>query len=335
MSFDEFDNYECEGQLTLWDIDIPESLFAVSKIFARARKQMNLPEFKAFTFALSNLRFTEKNPNKIRLDKKTLAKIVGVNSDADHLSQDLKRSIGELPKHSYIEICDEDMDFYESGVVITSLRMYKNNACITFNPDYMPLFSGLERDYITMWSGDIYGMSSERSIAFYEELRLNSDTRTVNSKGFGIKALKELLGIPKDGPGSYMRTEANGGFDRTNFEKRILQPLVEDLKKCKMINLIMQEDGKYYEKVKRGNRVLGYRFYWEISSHPAVATAEEVFRINDEISKNPQVLKVAKDIVEGSKKPSNNSFNNYEQRNYDESELSGLEAALIHQSLDI
>lgn len=326
MSFDVFDNYECEGQMTIDDLfalEIPESVFAVSKIFARARKQMSLAELKAFTYALTHIKFTgEKNSNKLMLDKKTLAAIIGITSDSDHLSQDLKRSIGKLPQNSFIEIDDLDNDFYESGVLITSLRMYKNNACITFNPDYMPLFENLQRDYITMWSSDIYGMSSERSIAFYEDLRLHTDTsQDVCTRGYGIKALKELFNMPKEGKGSYMRDAKNGGFNREMFEKKVIDPLCDDLAKTKMINLVMQPDGKYYEKVKENGRVRGYRFFWTYSSAPRVASAHEVAQISERIDKNPELLKVAKDILAGEKKPKKNSQTDFPQRKYDTVEL--------------
>ena len=72
MGLEVFDNYECEGQMSIDDlyaIEIPENLFAVSKVFARARKQMSLAEFKAFTYALTNMRFTEQSDNKLLLDK--------------------------------------------------------------------------------------------------------------------------------------------------------------------------------------------------------------------------------------------------------------------------
>lgn len=325
MGLEVFDNYECEGQMSLDDlfmIEIPETLFAVSKIFARARKQMNVAEFKAFTYALTNVRFTEQNGNRFMLDKKTLAKIVGVESDANHLSQDLKRSIGSLPSHSHIEIEDKDNDFYESGMVITSLRMYKNNVCITFNPDYMPLFSNLEKDYITMWSGDIFSMTSERSIEFYEQLRLNTDTReSVNQAEVGIKWFKELFNIPKEGKGSYMTKD--GHFSRTHFERKVIEPLCEEISKCRMINLVAQADGKFYEKVKRNGRVVAYRFNWTYSSHPRVATAQEVKVIQDRADKNPQLLKVAKDILESEKKGKmkKGSFNDFKQNDIDFEEL--------------
>lgn len=323
MSLEVLDSRECSGQMSiddLFSIDLPENLFAVSKVFARARKQMNLQEFKAFTYALTHFKFTGDNSNKLLLDKKTLATIVGVNSDTDHLSENLKRSIGKLPVHSYIEIDDVDNDFYESGVLVTSLRMYKNNACITFNPDYMPMFSNLEKNYITMWCGDIARMKSERSIEFYEKLRLNTDTRNETSTAkVGIRWFKELFNIPEYGQGSYMREK--GGFDRNNFERKVIDPLCEDLAKCKMINLVLQPNGKYYEKLKRGGRVEAYRFDWTYTSHPGVATAKEVRQIQERVDENPEVLKVARDIVKGNKKAKKNTFNDIGNNDIDFDEL--------------
>ena len=114
-----------------------------------------------------------------------------------------------------------------------------------------------------------------------------------------------------------------GGFNRSEFEQKVIDPICEELKRCKMIQLIMQPDGKYYEKVKRGNRVEGYRFYWTFTSHPGVASAEEVKQIQERVDKNPEVLKVAKDILKGErrKKKEQNPFNDFEHNEYDFDEL--------------
>ena len=333
MSLDVFDNYECEGQMSIFDlnkVEIPENIFAVSKIFAKARKKMNLPELKAFTYALTNFRYTEECKNTMMLDKKIVAKIVGVNSDSDHLSQDLKRSIGQLPAHSYVEFEDKDLGFYENGFIINKIRMYENKVWLKFDEDYIKLFTKLENGYIRMWSGDIFGMKSERSIAFYEDLRLHTDTREdVCCRGYGIKALKEMFGMKKE---DYC--DKNGHFQRTRFEERVIEPLVKDLKNCKMINLIVQPDGKYYEKVKEHGRVMGYRFYWTYSDCPAVATAAEVKEIQERVDKNPQVLKVAKDIIEGEKKPkkknNKNNFNNFSERKYTKEQMLEIERKLLN-----
>lgn len=307
MRREEFD-LQTEGQMTIEDLfEPPEKLFAVSRIFARARKQMSLEEQKTFVYALSQLRFTEEAKScVVYLDKRILAKILGIKSDSNHLSRVIFNSIKEIAKHSYIELADEDKEsgFCASGQVVTTViinRKFRNLVYIRLNEDYIKLFTGLEKDYITMWSLDIFKMKSKRSVQFYELLRQLTDTRfEVNQYGWGVKQLKEMFDIPKDGKGSYMRRD--GHFDRPAFEKYVIQPLCNDIQKCKMINLVVQSDGKLYEKVKQGNRVIGYRFYWTFTSHPAVATAEEVYQIQQRADKNPQVLKIAKDLLEGERR---------------------------------
>ena len=322
---DEFES-QIEGQMSLEDVVNPnDRLFAVHRIFARARKDMTLAEQKAFVYALSSLKFKEEaKTNYVYMDKKELARALGMESDPDHLSVNLFRALKDLPKHSYIDIALEDKDYFESGVIITRLAMFKNMIRIKFEPEYLKLFTGLSSNYITMWSSDIFQMTSNRTVRFYEELRaLTYDKQGVNQHGWSTRKLKEMFNIPKDGKGSYMRQ--NGHFDRTSFERFVIDPLCEDLKKCKMINLVVQPDGKYYEKVKRGGRVDGYRFYWTFSAYPGVATAGEVAEIQERVDKDPRVLKVAKDIVEGEKRKNRtgagNQFNNFEQNSYDFEQL--------------
>lgn len=318
---------QIDGQMDISDLFTPpERLFAVSRIFARARKDMNLAEQKTFVYALSELKFTEEaKSNVVYMDKKTLARIVGVDSDPDHLSVNLKRAIGDLPKHSFIEIADRDLDLFDSGVLVSRVTMLKNRVRLKFEEDYLKLFTGLSRDYLTMWSADIFQMTSQRSVQFYEYLRQETDTREqTNSIGLGVKALKELFGIPASGPGSYMRAPEKGGFNRPEFEKKVILPLCEDLLKTRMIRLIVQPDGMPYRKIKRGNRVLGYEFAWSYTAHPAVADSETVRHLQDRVDKNPQILKVAKDLVNGNKKKAGHAagtFTNFAPSGNDWDEL--------------
>lgn len=318
---DQLDN-QLDGQMTISDLfKPPERLFAVSRIFARARKSMSLAEQKTFVYALSRLKFTETSDSEcVYLDKQTLAQIVGVSGDPDHLSVNLKRYIKDLPRHSFIEIDSEDLDLYESGMFITRLTMLKNRIRIKFEKDYLSLFTGLSTNYITMWSADIFQMESKRSVQFYEFLRSVTDTRKdINSVALGVKALKEMFDIPMDGKGSYMREK--GGFNRPVFEQRVIDPLCEDLQKSRMITLVTQPDGKAYEKVKRGKRVDGYRFYWTFTDRPAVASADEVHEIQNRVDKDPRILKVAKDLLTGNRKPKKDAFHAMEQSGDDKDEL--------------
>ncbi len=294
---------QIEGQMSLGDLYNPKDrLIAVSRIFAEARKEMSLAEQKCFVYALTQLKFTEQASSPyVYMDKKELAHIVGVESDTDHLSVDLKRAIGKLPKHSFIEIDNPEIDLYTSGTFIRTIAMFKNQVRVKFEEDYLGLFTGLTTDYITMWSSDIFQMDSIRSVQFYEHLRsITIPNQNVNTVLIGIQKFKEMFNIPLDGKGSYMREKS--GFDRNNFERYVINPLCEDLQKCRMINLVYT-NGKPYEKEKKNGMVLGYRFYWTFSSHPKVATAAEVKEIQERIDKNPEVLKVAKDIVDSKGKP--------------------------------
>jgi hypothetical protein len=329
------DNEQLEGQLDFDDVgwgleqtEPPEKLFAVSNVLARARKQMSVAELKTFIYALTEVKWTEEAPNVIYLNKKTLAEILGIHSDTDHLSVDVYSNIKDLPKNSYVEFKDKDLDLYDSGVLVTRVTMLKNRVKIKFEDEYLKLFSSLKKDYITMWSGDIFKLRTERSIIFYENMRLNSDTRKVCSKVYKVKELKELFSIPKDGKGSYMRQ--NGHFNRPAFEEFVINPLVEDLLKCRMIQLVAQEDGGFYSKVKAGNRVMGYRFCWIVTDNPSIGTATEMHEVQREIEKNPQTLKIVKDKLKGDKKPAKakkNQFNSFElQGNID---VDALEKAML------
>ena len=309
MGYNDRPDGAIEGQMSLEDIFLPpQRLVAVSRIFARARKNMTLAEQKTFVYALSELRFSEEAKSEyVKLDKKLLANILGYNaSDAEHLSVNLYNAIKELPQHSFLDIAERDIGLYSCGFFVTSVTRFKNVLRLRFNGEYLSLFTGLSTDYITMWSADIFQMQSRRSVQFYEYLRQITDSRKdVNDVLLGIRALKEMFEIPESGKGSYMRSaseKSKGGFDRANFEKFVIMPLCDDLKNCRMINLILQDDGLPYEKVKRGNRVIGYRFHWAYTAHPAIATAEEVHELQERVDKNPQILKAARDIVTGDKR---------------------------------
>ena len=295
--------------------DVKPNLFAVSRIFAEARKQMTIAEHKTLCYALSQIRWKEKCPDTLYLDKKELARVVGINSDIDHLSADLNRSIGEMPKHSFLRFSDKDKGMYLNGNFVRTVAMFKNVVRIRLEEEFLGLFGNLETNYLTMWSEDIFGMKTERAVLFYELLRDNSDTRLVQNTGtVSIRKFKELFGVPVAGKGSYLTKD--GHFARTHFERKVIDPICEELTKTKMIQLILQPDGKYYEKVKRGGRVIAYKFFWTVSLHPAVATASEVRAIQERVDKNPEVLKVARDILQGGKKQKN-QFNQFSQNQYD------------------
>jgi plasmid replication initiation protein len=97
-----------------------------------------------------------------------------------------------------LEFSDKDSGEWVNGCFITTIAFYKNKIRIRMNPDYLSLFGELDKNYLTMWSSDIFNMRSERAVKLYEVLRENTDTRKDVQQGeLGIKAFKEMFNIPK------------------------------------------------------------------------------------------------------------------------------------------
>lgn len=330
---DDFDDAHQMDIEDYYTANVKPNLFAVSRVFAEARKQMNLAEYKTLTLALSRISWKSPCPDTLYIDKKELASVLGIKSDANHLSENLNRAIGDMHEHSSLKFADKDKDLYVNGNFVRTVVMFRNVVRIRLEEEFLGLFGELDSNYITMWAEDVFQMRSERSVLFYELLRENTDSRLdVNSGTVSVRKFKEMFDIPMDGKGSYV--DSKGHFGRKRFEERVIDPICEDLQKSKMIQLVLQQnpDGtsSYYTKVRRGNRVVAYRFDWVYTSHPAVADAGKVREIQDRVDKNPQILKVAQDIIEGEKHPkrehkqTKNQFNDFSQRQYDADELERL-----------
>ena len=233
-----------------------------SKEYAIASKYLHLQEWKALIFALSKVNFKESLPSEVHISKKELADAIGLHSDSTDLASNLYKALIDLPKNSQIEIKKETGRFYRSSVLVTDILIKgEKDVIVKFNTEALQYFGNLKNgEYITLLASDILGMSSVRAITFYEFLRVHSDTRITNEWVFTTKQLKTMFKIPKDGKGSYIK--GNGHFNRWAFEQQVIEPLIRDLQKCKMIRLLIDENGKFYEKEKEGNTVIGYRFKW-------------------------------------------------------------------------
>ena len=217
--------------------DIPEEMVGMSKVFARAKKKMSLNEFKTFIYCLCQIHWTDPEmPKTVCLDKITLARILKMSVDPVNLARNLRLKIGDLVDHSIITFESKDSKKWQKGALITRVAINEDRVVIIdFNSAYAQLFCNLKKDFILLWSKDIFGMELDRSITIYEFLRLNCDTRVTNSRVFTIDQIRELLDIPMSGTGSYMRKD--GRFDRHAFETKVLDLICEDLERCEMLQL--------------------------------------------------------------------------------------------------
>lgn len=321
MDDKELERYEVDGQMTIDEwlyAEPPGEMIGVSKVFARAKKKMSLAEFKTFVYCLCHVRWKDESmPAAVCLDKRVLSKIIDVSDEPAHLSRNLRLSIGNLIEHSVIEFSARDRVKWKKGALVTDIALDENGVVkVWFNKNYKGLFSGLDKDFILMWSRDIFQMQAEKSVALYEDLRLNCDTRVTNSRVFTLEYLKGLFDMPDSGRGSYVMKD--GRFNYTGFERKVLDPVCEDLSKCEMIQLVSLDD-RPYRKLKRGRQVIGYEFVWEVSNRPRIADAHTTQETRRAIEKNPKVMKIAVDAAAGIRHASaagkKNQFTDFENQN--------------------
>ena len=247
--------------------DEKQKIIAISKVFARAKTSMTLPEQKTFAYALAQIRYSENNQsNIISMNKKALAKILGINSDIDHLSHDIYRAIKDITSHSHVEFKGDDGVGFKNSFIIYDVDVRKVGVVeLRIHEEFMSLFTGLRKNYITLWTTDIYNMHSEKSVLFYENLRYRTYSEGENSVVLSDSELKTIFRLEQN---AY--NESTGKFNRNKFEKRVIDPVCQDLSKSKMITITKQSNGQFYEKVKKGKRVEGYRFTWVYTKNPLI-----------------------------------------------------------------
>jgi len=260
------ETYKAQNSIRIPDFKVWNGIFAVSKDFAKAAKHFTVCEMKALAYALTEVDFRKPMPDAVVLDKKLLANAFGIKTKSGNRTNIIKKKIAKIATHSEIEYRDNEWNLSgEKTTIIDTVEFSPvEKIIISFTEDGRKLFGNLQAgNYLIMSTGDIFRMRNINSAILYEYFRYMSfNTAEVNSIGIGIKRFKTLFSMPQDGPGSYMRKK--GGFDRSNFEKKVLEPICDDLKKCQMIKLTLDGGNYLKERDTSGMRVKGYKFQWSI-----------------------------------------------------------------------
>lgn len=307
-----------------------KGLIAISKTLARAKDGMSMQEKKLMAICLSKIEWKNVANNlEIWMDKEEIMELLGSTIDSSDRSTYLRKLAQETVRHSELHFSGEDKDEWEDMPLFTRRKSTKNQLMMELYQGAADLVQGLECEYITLFLRDILRFDSNidglRAYTLYEHLRMNSDNRRTNTRIISTKEFKELFNIPKDGKGSYMRE--NGGFDRANFEKRVIEPVLKMLGACE--HVVLHERGRkpngeriYYTKIKKHGLVQGYELMYTINKYPRAVKPETII----DVQENPVDLKIAHDVKEGKKKPKKNTFNNFEGRKYD---FNNLESQLL------
>ena len=299
-------------------------LIAISKAMARAKDKMSMQETKLAFIMLSKIEWKNvKNNLEIWVDKGEIMKLLGSEIDSSDQSAYLRKLAQNTVHHSDLCFDGEDADEWEDMPLFTRRKSTKNMLMMEIYSGVAHHIQGLECEYITLFLSDILKFDSNidglRAYTLYEYLRLNSDTRRINSRILSTKDFKQIFNIPKDGKGSYMRE--SGKFDRPAFEKYVIEPVLNMLAKCD--HVVLHDYGKdkkgqpvYYNKIKKHGMVQGYELTYTINKRPRAIKRESII----DVQAKPEVLKVAQDIIEGKKNPkksaSKNKFDNFDGRKY-------------------
>lgn len=309
-------------------------LIAISKTLARAKDGMTMQERKLASIYLSKIEWKNLNNNlEIWVNKGEIAKLLGSKMDSTDFSPYLRKLAQGTVRHSELHFDGETDEEWEDMPLFTRRKSTKNMMMMEIYSGAAKLLCGLECDYITLFLADILKFKSNtdglRAYRLYEFLRLHSDTRRMNSHIISTKEFKELFDIPKTGDGSYMHFDKKKGkdvFDRSNFEKYVIEPVLEMVAECNHVVLhnYGTKNGKtvYYQKIKKHGMVQGYEVTYSINKYPNTIKHETII----DVQAKPDVLKVAQDIIDSKKnkhmKPrKENTFHNFEQRKYDHYEL--------------
>ena len=316
-----------------------KALIAISNTLARAKDGMTMQEKKLCAIYLSKIEWKNLNNNReIWVEKSEIMKLLNSEIDASHQSYYLRTLAQNMVRHSELHFDGKEDGEWEDMPLFTRRKSTKGLLMIEVYDGAMKLLEGLKSEYITLFLSDILNFDSNetgrRAYVLYEYLRLHSDTRQKNSRLLSTKELKELWGISAD---AYMHLDQKRNkeiFDRANFEKRVLLPVLKLLDECKHVvlhnyGMDKNKERVLFQKIKKGGMVAGYELTYSINKFPRAIKKETIV----DVQANPVTLKVAQDIIDGKKKQKEkgtqckkkNSFNAFPQREYTNEQIAAIE----------
>lgn len=240
---------------------------AISRSLAKTQINWTPEEKKLFIMCLTKIRWSESgNSNVIELDKDEIIDALRLKMDSTDRSQYLRMAFRKLARDSEVHWTDpNDRKRWRDDFLILERKSTRGKIIVTINAKFMPHLENLVKNtpYLTIWSSDVYGFRSKFSFSLFEELRLHYDTRILtNYRTYTTKQLKEIFGLGKN---DYMRPPERGGFNRTAFERSVIDVAVEEINRTQMMQILpngtnRKGDILYYKKIKKNGFITGYEF---------------------------------------------------------------------------
>lgn len=237
------------------DNSLQNQIIAMSNTLAEKSTRFNAAQQRLFYISLAALKRGINANNEVEIDKEELFEYLHITNS--HRHADLRKSVVKLMQSSFVQF-GTDEEFCD-GFLIVRARTTRKKVYIGFDAYFLPLIQELADNYVRLLDDDVISFNSKFSMMLYQNL-LKDKWMLTSPDFYGIpystKKLKAIFGMSKD---DYMSTKkGKPSFNRTLFERRTIDIAVEEINeksKC-IVNL-------RYEKIKKGNRIMAYDFYFD------------------------------------------------------------------------
>lgn len=257
-------------------------VIGMSRTFARAKvectgmKRWSCQQNKLFELVLSKIDWkTGNNPNSIELFPSDIIEAIGWDIDENNISSmmsQIKQEFVDMGKSSWITVSNPYTRVSVSDVLIIHVENDGRVIKVGLNPHFMPHFERLYNmaedcgiTFILFLANELFAFKSKYSLPLLMELRSCGKTgNAINQHEMTTAQLKKLFGMSEEDYTVFEKQKGKVKFDRSKFEKRVLDRALAEINNTNMINLIPGEEGNYYTKVKENNQVKKYVFRYQL-----------------------------------------------------------------------
>lgn len=225
---------------------------------------------KLFAVVLGEIDWTKSgNSNIIEITAEEIAEKIDwdLGNNIRKIKEMLNDNLHAMARTSYISIDDPYTGEKITRNLIVGVRTNSTGATVEIDSKFLPHFENLyklsaneKKSFITFMQPDLLSFDSSFSYPLFMRLRsCGKSGGAINEYSMTTRQLKELFGLGEE---AYVRKD--GHFDRTNFEKFVINPAIVDINKSETITILPWEDGKLFAKEKVRGKVVGYKFKFQI-----------------------------------------------------------------------
>lgn len=235
-----------------------DALIVVSNMIARATTKWSLEETKLFLCAVSKIK-TRNSENWVTIPKKDILEKLKI--DPTNGSKLRQMFVGVMKK-SFVQLDGPTEDDWLDGFLLYQIKSNRKTVSVRFSETYIPLLDHLSSHFTEFYLDYIVDFKHLSSYKLYVYLCSWHDSDYLKqNKKIPKKDLPKVFGLKE---GEYWRNwgKENARFDWPYFERRVLNPAIEEINTLKSCDMYIDS----CDKIKDGRTVLGYNIrysFWD------------------------------------------------------------------------